>query len=82
MKISPDVKKALSVTAAAVAGAAVIIAQEKLIPLAPIGTQAVLVAVATSFAHWLNTWGHAERVQDIATDAVAKATGIIPPGAP
>jgi hypothetical protein len=75
MKLSPSLKKALSVIVAAVAGAAIVAAQKALIPLAPEATQAVLVALATGALHWLNTWGHGERIAQIANNAFVAGQG-------
>lgn len=75
MTLSPNTKKILSALAASVAGALVVAAQKDLIPMAPVATQAVLVALATGALHWLNTWGHGERVAQIANNAFVAGQG-------
>jgi hypothetical protein len=85
MKISPQIKKVLSVCAATAAGilAAVLVKDEpQIIALVPSSVQIIASGAIVAAAHWLNTWGHAERVEDIATSAVAKANASVPPGAP
>jgi hypothetical protein len=62
MTISPSTKKALSAVAFAIGGAALIAIQQKLVPLAPEATQATLVAALAGIAHYLDAWGHTERV--------------------
>ena len=60
--MTPAVKKALSAVAFAVGGAALVAVQQKLIPLAPEATQATLVAALAGIAHYLDAWGHSDRV--------------------
>ncbi len=62
--MNSGVKKALSAVAFAVAGAALVAVQQKLIPLAPEATQATLVAALAGLAHYLDAWGHTERVAE------------------
>lgn len=63
--MSPTVKKALSVVAAAVAGAALVAVQKSLIPFAPESTQIVLVALCTAFAHYLDPIGTADAKEPV-----------------
>ena len=55
--MSPAVKKALSVVGASVAGAALVAIQHSLVPLAPVGIQATLVAALAALAHYLPAGG-------------------------
>lgn len=76
MKISPNVKKALSVLLASVAGGvsvALVKDEPQLIAQVPAAFQMIAGAIVLAIAHWLPTLGHAERVEQVATDAVAKA---------
>lgn len=60
--MNPNVKKALSAVAFAIGGAALVAVQQKLVPLAPEALQATIVAALAGVAHYLDAWGHTERV--------------------
>jgi hypothetical protein len=70
--MSPTVKKALSAVAFACAGALLVAAQKSLIPLAPEAAQAALVAGLAAFAHYLDAWGHTDRVEAAVIEANKK----------
>lgn len=71
--MNPTVKKALSAVGVAVAGAALVAVQQKLVPLAPEAVQATLVAALAGIAHYLDAWGHKDRVAEaVAAGPVVK----------
>jgi hypothetical protein len=68
--MSPTAKKYLSALLVAIGAAVVIFAQKDLVPLAPAYAQAILVAVLTGVAHWLDAFGHADRQAVVVNQAV------------
>lgn len=60
--MNANLKKALSAVLVAVLGAALVAAQQKLVPFAPEAVQATLVAALAGVAHYLDAWGHQDRL--------------------
>jgi len=73
--MNPMLKKALSAVAAAIAGAALVALQKQFVPLAPEAMQATLVALLAGLSHYLDAWGHEERV----VEKIAQVIGIEKP---
>jgi len=80
--LSPGLKKALSAVLFAVIGALLLGVQQQLVPLAPAGTQPTLIALLAGIAHYLDAWGHKERVSEAAValdNPPAKRAPSLPP---
>lgn len=60
--MNPTVKKALSAVLVATLGAALVAIQQSVVPLTPVAVQATLVAALAGLAHYLDAWGHQDRV--------------------
>jgi hypothetical protein len=78
----PNLKKALSAILFAVLGALLVAIQQKLVPLAPEAMQATIVAALAGLAHYLDAWGHQDRVAAQVTAAKASAPPAPPPSSP
>lgn len=79
MKLSPPLKKVLSVVAASIAGgvaAALIKDEPQIVALVPTWAQFGVGAAVLAVAHWLPTWGHTERVTQIANNAFVAGQGV------
>lgn len=72
--MSPQAKKLASALAVAIAGA-VLVVLGNWVPHLPEGLQAVGVAVLASVSHYVDAWGHQDRVAAQVTDKVAAALG-------
>ncbi len=76
MTLSINAKKTLSVIGASLAGGiatALVKDEPQLVALFPVWAQVFAGMAITALAHWIPTWGHQEKLEQVATEAVAKA---------
>lgn len=66
-----NAKKALSSLAAAVSAAVLVELSRTFVPTLAPALQGVAIASLVAVAHWLDAWGHTDRVEKAIADAKA-----------